>query len=53
MVGILCSAAHDKSTWFQTFLAFPESEQNVKMLISFEGNKAFLIIITNMIKTMW
>ena len=46
----LTSSYHNK--WFQTFLAFPEIERKVKMLVSFEGNKAFLII-TNIIDTMW
>ena len=47
----LTSNYHNK--WFQTFLALLEIERKVKMLISWEGNKASLIIITNMINTTW
>lgn len=47
----LTSNYHNK--WFQTLLAFPEIEGKVKMLISFDGNKAFLIVIRDMINALW
>lgn len=46
----LTSDHHNKC--LQTFLAFPEMERKMKMLISFDGNKTFLLINTVMVNTM-